>query len=175
MYSFDLYCLSCVFPAYSDWFLNLSVLISSYCSRNQSLTFYIIIIPDVTWLSVSPTPRNRLKGWLGFSSCAHLRALHDEAEQCFIVRRYMKHGSAVWSGLADHEAFLRNMKRSLTASFFCRGQKLAVRFQNRHHQSEPRFSPQKTQNLASVIELKIATLGRILTKNAVPPFQQINL
>ena len=29
----------------------------------------------------------------------------------------------------------------------------------RHPESETRFSPQKTQNCASVIELKIATLG----------------
>jgi len=33
---------------------------------------------------------------------------------------------------------------------------MAVRFENRHPQSETRFSPQKTRNFASVIELKIA-------------------
>lgn len=46
---------------------------------------------------------------------------------------------------------------------------MAVRFQNRHHQSETRFSPQKTQNLASEMSLKIASLGRILTQNGSPP------
>ena len=40
---------------------------------------------------------------------------------------------------------------------------MAVRFQNRHHQSEPLFSPQKTQNLASEMRLKTASLGRILS------------
>jgi hypothetical protein len=36
---------------------------------------------------------------------------------------------------------------------------MAVGFEIRHPQSETSFSPQKTQNFASVIELKIATLG----------------
>ena len=35
--------------------------------------------------------------------------------------------------------------------------------------SEIRFSPQKTQNSASEMSLKIASLGRILTQNDAPP------
>ena len=42
---------------------------------------------------------------------------------------------------------------------------MAVRFQNRHHQSETRFQPQKTQNSASEMNLKTASLGGILTQN----------
>ena len=46
---------------------------------------------------------------------------------------------------------------------------MAVRFEIRHPQSETAFLPQKTQNFASVIELKIAILGGIPTLNDAPP------
>ena len=46
---------------------------------------------------------------------------------------------------------------------------MAVRFEIRPPESETRFSPQKTQNFASVIELKIAALGGIPTQNAALP------
>ena len=45
---------------------------------------------------------------------------------------------------------------------------LAVRFQNRHHQSETWFSTQKTQNLASEMRLKTASLGRYSDSEFAP-------
>ena len=46
------------------------------------------------------------------------------------------------------------------------GKKMAVRFQNRHPQSETRFQPQKTQNFRVKSSLKTASLGRSLSWDA---------
>ena len=43
---------------------------------------------------------------------------------------------------------------------------MAVRFQNQHPQSETGFQPQKTQNSASEMCLKTASLGRSLSWDA---------
>ena len=50
--------------------------------------------------------------------------------------------------------------------FFAPGKKMAVRFQNRHPQSETRFQPQKTQNFRVKSSLKTASLGRSLSWDA---------
>ena len=48
-----------------------------------------------------------------------LKMLHNRMKwRCFIVRRFLwSTAVAVWSGTACHEAHLRGMKQSLTASF----------------------------------------------------------
>ena len=69
-----------------------------------------------------------------------------------------------------HEAALCAMKQSLTASFrHFFAKKMAERITSEPTVSETRFSPQKSQNLASEMSLKIASLGRILTQNGSPP------
>ena len=73
------------------------------------------------------------------------RMLHSWMKwSCFILwsgsgtmlhrQAFMKHGFAVWSGTLCHEAHLRCMKRSLTASFFLplkKGKKMVEDFSNR--------------------------------------------
>ena len=50
-----------------------------------------------------------------------------------------------------------------------RAKEMAERITSEPTVSETRFSPQKSQNLASEMSLKIASLGRILTQNGSPP------